>query len=61
MINPYETSFNALERELKEELDIEICEARLVDIVRYTYPDKLTELYFYQIDSFKGEPVPQEN
>ncbi|WP_444997644.1 8-oxo-dGTP diphosphatase MutT [Aliikangiella sp. IMCC44359] len=55
-----ETAHSALARELKEELNIEITEARDFTEVSFEYPEKKVQLNFFLVTEFKGEPIGLE-
>ena len=50
-----ETEKESLRRELKEELDIDSKIGSLISNYTYNYVDKSFNLFFYDIDSFKGK------
>ncbi|MCM2131033.1 Nudix family hydrolase [Larsenimonas rhizosphaerae] len=52
----YETGREALKRELKEELGIEIEHAQPLIRVHYEYPDKFILLDVWEVRQFSGEP-----
>ena len=51
-----ETDFEALRRELREELGIEAIRARHCLTLSHTYPDRTFELSMWMVDQFLGEP-----
>ncbi|WP_416885907.1 Nudix family hydrolase [Marinospirillum sp.] len=57
---PYETGFQALRREIHEELGVEIHSARPLIKIHYTYPDKTVLLDVWRVDHFTGEPWGKE-
>lgn len=57
---PYETGFEALKRELHEELGVEIQRAQPLIRVHHEYPDKHILLDVWQILAFAGEPFGRE-
>jgi len=50
-----ESPFQALVRELKEELGIRIKDARPLKDLNYQYSDKKVRLFFFTINSFEGQ------
>lgn len=60
-IEANETGFNALVRELREELDIEVRQAEFCFEHRHAYPDKIVHLQIFLVTSFHGEPVNKEH
>ena len=56
-IHPGETHGAALQRELREELDVELEVHECVYQTVHAYPDRTVELYFYRC-SLKGVPRP---
>jgi 8-oxo-dGTP diphosphatase len=54
-----ETPEHCLERELREELDVQATAGHEIFRTRYTYPDRLIELRFLSC-SFSGNPRPQQ-
>ncbi len=56
-IDPDETHGAALQRELREELGVEVDVAERVHQTRHAYPDRTVELHFYRC-SLKGAPRP---
>ena len=54
-----EESFeNCLQRELREELGIEVAVGELVDTVTHQYPEKTVHLKFYRCVWIRNEPQP---
>lgn len=53
---PQESRFAALQRELQEELGIQVTRARPLIDIRHDYPDKSIRLDVWQVDGFTGEP-----
>lgn len=47
---------NALQRELKEEIGIDILRFSFFDVLIHDYGDKTVRLHFYLVDGFTGEP-----
>ena len=56
-----ETAYQALVRELKEELDLEVLAAEPWKKLDYVYPEKLVELDLWIVTEFKREPKGMEN
>jgi 8-oxo-dGTP diphosphatase len=56
-IDPGETHGAALQRELREELDVEVKVHECVYQTTHAYPERTVELYFYRC-SLKGVPRP---
>ena len=56
-----ESPFEALQRELQEEINISANDATLWFERRYTYPDKKVYIYFFKVTSWTGEITPCEN
>ncbi len=59
-VEPGETHLEALVRELREELAIEVREADFWKEKTHTYPDFTVNLSFFHIHVFKGFPRPLE-
>lgn len=55
-IDPLETAEQALARELKEELGIEVHPGQLLETIRHSYPDRDVELEFYEAKITDGDP-----
>lgn len=51
-----EDSFTGLQRELAEELGIDVREARPLIRLRYEYPDRRVMLEAWQVTAYEGEP-----
>lgn len=60
-VEPDEDVASALNRELKEELDIEVLESNPLLKVRHAYPDRRVLLDVWQVNAFQGEAVGLEN
>lgn len=59
-IEPGETFKEALFRELKEEINIQVCEAKELTQVEFSYPEKEVCLNFFTVTDFTGEPKALE-
>lgn len=55
-----ETLEQCLRRELKEEIDIEVCDVRAFSTVRHRYPEKEVELNVFTCSIHQGEPKALE-
>ena len=55
-VEPGETPSEALHRELREELDIEVLQCRPLIQVRHDYEDKQVLLDVWLVDAWRGEP-----
>jgi len=55
-IEPDETPEQALKRELKEEIDVDVCDQKWLGSIEHQYPDKQVCLHVYQVTAFSGEP-----
>jgi len=53
-----ETLEQCLQRELKEEIDIEIGDVQHFYVLRYRYHEKEVELHFFTCSIFAGDPKP---
>ena len=53
-----ETLEECLRRELKEEIDIEVSNAKHFYTHRHRYPEKEVELHFFTCSIFEGTPKP---
>jgi mutator protein MutT len=56
-IDPGETPTGALQRELREELDVEVDPGESLFNTRHAYPDRTVELTFYRC-TLRGNPRP---
>lgn len=54
-----ETPLEALKRELKEELNININirTCSLLEVLEHQYPEKKVRLHFWEVFSYEGEPL----
>jgi len=59
-IAPGEDERAALERELREELGVEVREARYALERTFDYPDRRVRLAFWIVERFEGVPVPHD-
>lgn len=57
---PYETGFQALRREIREELGIEVIKARPLIRIRHAYVNKTVLLDVWKVLEFTGEPWGKE-
>ncbi|MEM7468978.1 MAG: 8-oxo-dGTP diphosphatase MutT [Pseudomonadota bacterium] len=55
-----ESHFDALKRELLEELDVSIDSAEPFLDQLYDYPEKTVRLFFFEVNSWRGEPRGME-
>ena len=55
-----ETALDALQREVKEELGIEVTAAHPWIIRTFKYPEKTVKLHFYMVTQWQGEPQSAE-
>ncbi len=54
--DPGEGDFDALRRELREELGVEMIAARHCVTLTHAYPDRTVELSMWVVDQYRGEP-----
>ena len=59
-IRPTESPQQGLERELGEELGVEVRKAQELMSYEQQYPDRLIELHFFSIEEFEGVPRGRE-
>jgi len=59
-VEPGETRFDTLKRELHEELGVEVQGARPLLCVRHAYPERVILLDVWIVTQYLGEPVGQE-
>ncbi|SFC04792.1 8-oxo-dGTP diphosphatase [Marinospirillum celere] len=57
---PYETGYQALKREIHEELGITLTRARPLLRINHAYPHKKILLDVWKVESFQGEPWGRE-
>jgi 8-oxo-dGTP diphosphatase len=57
---PGETPRAALDRELSEELGIEVLEASRILSIPHDYPGRRVELAVFRVDAWRGQPRPRE-
>lgn len=56
-LEPGETPYAALVRELREELGLAVVRAEPWRVKRYVYPHAHVELHFFRVLEWEGEPV----
>ncbi len=59
-MNSGESIEDALKRELKEELNIEISASKPFDDLTYTYPQQKVKLHFFLVTEFSRKPEGKE-
>jgi 8-oxo-dGTP diphosphatase len=59
-IETHETAEQALKRELKEELAIEVISATPLITINHSYPDRAVQLQVFLVEQFAGEPYSAE-
>ncbi len=55
-----ETPLQALVREVKEEVDIQVDEAEFLFTIDHDYPGRQVQLEIFKVKRFSGEPIHQE-
>lgn len=55
-----ETPFNALVRELREEVGISILDGEAQFVITFEYPEKTVHLHVFWVHLFNGEPESKE-
>jgi 8-oxo-dGTP diphosphatase len=58
-VSPAEDPGEALRREMREELGVEISVGELMETITWAYPEKTVRLLFFRCE-VRGEPRPQE-
>ena len=58
--DPGETGRAALQRELREELGIEVLAATEILVIPHDYPDRSVELRVFRVDAWRGQVAPGE-
>lgn len=58
--DPGETGRAALQRELREELGIEVLAATEILVIPHDYPDRSVELRVFRVDAWRGQAAPGE-
>jgi 8-oxo-dGTP diphosphatase len=56
-VHDHENHFEALRREMFEELDVVVDVGELMHTITHRYPEKTVELFFYRC-TIEGEPKP---
>ena len=59
-VEPAEDSWQALSRELDEELGIRVVAGQPLMTLRHAYPSRLVELAIWRVTEFVGQPQSQE-
>ncbi len=54
-VEPGESVLEALTRELKEEVDLDVINAQVFHQLAFDYGDKIVQLDFYLVDKFEGD------
>lgn len=60
-VEPGESVYDALVREIQEELGIKVMQAYPWITQIFSYPHALVKLHFYRVTQWQGEPYPHEN
>lgn len=55
-----ETAQQALQREIKEEINLDVSEIELFHYEAHSYPDKKVSIQFFSVYEFSGEPKALE-
>jgi 8-oxo-dGTP diphosphatase len=55
-----ETIFNALKREMFEELNIEVISTTPFRVLKHSYPDRKVEVHIFKITDYNNEPISKE-
>lgn len=55
-IEEHETPDEAVKREIKEELGIDISHVEFVDLIQHKYADKSVELFVFKVGQYIGVP-----
>ncbi len=55
-----ESDARALERELDEELGVQVRSAAPLMTLRHAYPDRIVELVLFEVPAFEGEPQARD-
>lgn len=59
-VEPSEDSYSALCRELKEEIAIDVLDAKPLMIVSHQYEDYSVDLHVWRVSQYRGEPSSAE-
>jgi len=59
-VEPHETPFQTLRREIVEEIDIHIHDAKYLKTVEHQYNDRFITIHVYLIEEWDGEPFAAE-
>ena len=59
-IDAGETERGALDRELREELGVEVAGAERMLELRHEYPDRIVELCMWKVTRYRGVPQPHD-
>ncbi|MDF1677326.1 MAG: 8-oxo-dGTP diphosphatase MutT [Legionellaceae bacterium] len=53
-VEPNETPYDALVREIQEEVGLQVQSAELIGQIKHTYPDKKVRLHVFQVLQYEG-------
>lgn len=59
-VEPDETPYQTLVREIAEEVDITVHQARFIKLVNYCYADRDITIHAYLVTDWDGEPFAKE-
>lgn len=60
-LEPDETAREAIVRELREELDIEVAPLRPIAVIKHSYPTFTVQLHFIACTILEGTPILKEH
>lgn len=59
-VEPNETPFQTLQREIAEEIDIHIHQAKYLKTVQHQYSDRFITIHAYLVEEWDGQPFAAE-
>ena len=59
-VEPEESSWQALVREIQEEIGLNVVHGALFETIQHDYPDQSVLLEFWRVDEFDGEALGME-